>query len=426
MLRNYVNLPRAVHLLCLGTFVNRAGTLIVPFLTIYMSEGLGAGDAFAPVAMGVFGLGSICGGILGGQLADQFGRRIVMLSALLGGAGVLLAISQLTNQYAFLVGVFWFALVSDCYRPAASAMIADLTPPAQRSHAFSLMYVSINLGFAVGPAVGGVIAEFSYLWLFVGDAATCAMYAVIILLGIKESLPRAVTHKSPAAATSGAEGEAAGVAALESPAVAKSASFGAAIRHIAGDRTFMMLCFAAFLIALVFMQSMSTFPLYLHELGFGPAQYGLIISLNGLLIVIGQLPLTNWMHGKNRAHLLVAAAILIAIGFGLKAVAVGLLAFMVTVAIWTLGEMIQFPHLPPIVTELAPENMRARYMGVFGMCFSGGNMIGAPLGGLVLSTFGGVVLWPSCTALSIAAAVIYFILRERISYPPEAGAVGVA
>jgi predicted MFS family arabinose efflux permease len=185
------------------------------------------------------------------------------------------------------------------------------------------------------------------------------------------------------------------------------------------DTTFLALCAASFCIALVYMQAMSTFPLYLNSLGFGPAQYGRIIALNGLLIVLGQLPLTNWMHGKHRGHLLITAAVLSALGFGLKSVAFSELTFIGTVVIWTLGEMMQFPHLPPIVTELAPENMRARYMGVFGMSFSGAGMIGAPLGGLVLSYAGPTALWLGGATLALIAAALYGTIRHRIAWANE-------
>jgi MFS family permease len=396
-------------------------------MTIYMREALGAGDAFAPVAMGVFGLGSICGSVAGGHVADRIGRRPVMLAALLGAAAILLLMSQLTSAAAFLVGVFLFSAVGETYRPAAWAMTADLTTPTQRTHAFALMYVATNLGFAIGPAVGGFIAEYSFQWLFYGDAATCALYAVIILFGIRETLGRPTPAITPPAAeitagetvTAPESGEAAAATTSDTTSNLPQVSFAAALRHMLRDTTFLALCAASFFIALVYMQAMSTFPLYLNSLGFGPAQYGRIIALNGLLIVVGQLPLTNWMHGKHRGHLLITAAVLSALGFGLKSVAFSELTFIGTVVIWTLGEMMQFPHLPPIVTELAPENMRARYMGVFGMSFSGAGMIGAPLGGLVLSYAGPSALWLGGATLALIAAALYAAIRHRIAWPKE-------
>ena len=338
-------------------------------------------------------------------------RRAVMAGALLGGAAVLLIMSQLTSVAAFLVGVFAFSAIADAYRPAASAMVSDLTTPAQRSHAFSLMYVAINLGFAIGPAVGGAIAEYSFRWLFVGDAATCAIYATIIIVGIRETLGQPAT----------------GVAVETRELRSQSpTSFRTAVRHMLGNRTFVVLCGASFCISLVYMQAMSTFPLYLAERGFSPAQYGRIIAFNGFMIVLGQLPLTNWMAGKHRGHLLVCAALLTALGFGLKSVAFSELTFIGTVAIWTMGEMVQFPHLPPIVTELAPEDMRARYMGVFGLSFSGASTIGAPLGGLVLGYAGPTALWLGGAALALTAAGLYATISRRIAQPLESPAAAHA
>jgi MFS family permease len=392
-----------------------------------MRDVLGAGDAFAPVAFGAFGLGSICGSVVGGQLADRVGRRSVMLAALLGSAAILLLISQITDARTFLAGVFLFAAVGETYRPAASAMIADVTTPAQRSHAFALMYVAINLGFAIGPAVGGEIARHSFQWLFFGDAATCAAFALIILFGIRETLGRAMPVTGPPETDAPADDPrgTSGPAELVSPLANDHApdvpqvGFAAAARHMLRDATFLVICGASFFIALVYMQALSTFPLYLDALGFGTAQYGRIIAVNGLLIVVGQLPLTNWMQGKPRGHLLVVAATFTALGFGLKTVAFSELTFIGTVVIWTLGEMMQFPLLAPIVTELAPDNMRARYMGVFGMSFSGANTIGAPLGGVVLKYAGATTLWLGGAALALVAAALYATIRRRIAYPKE-------
>jgi MFS family permease len=336
-----------------------------------------------------------------------------MLAALLGSAAALLVLSQLSTPLAFLAGVFTFALVGETYRPAASAMIADLTTPEQRSHSFALMYVSINLGFAIGPAAGGLIATYSFTWLFLGDAATCTAFAAIIFFGVPETLPRATTMTPNTNAAHAADPLA------DTGTTPPKLSFAAAARCMLRDTTFLCICAASFLVAVVYMQAMSTFPLYIVDsLGFTTAQYGRIISVNGLLIVLGQLPLTNWMHGKPRGRLLVIAATLSAIGFSLKSVAFSELTFIGTVVIWTLGEMMQFPLLPPIVTELAPETMRARYMGVFGLCYSGANMIGAPVGGLVLDAAGPATLWLGGATLALTAAVLFAATSRRINSPP--------
>src|ERR1043166_1191644 len=159
MLRHYFNLPRAVHILCLGTFINRAGTFLIPFLTLYLTSQLHLGERFATRTMGLYGAGAIVAAIIGGQIADRFGRRTVMLISLFGGAVLMMLFSTLHQTAAIIVNVAALGIVGELYRPGASAMIGDLVSPAIRPHAFGLMYVSINLVFAIGPAIGGVLAK---------------------------------------------------------------------------------------------------------------------------------------------------------------------------------------------------------------------------------------------------------------------------
>ena len=142
MMRHYVDLPRTVYILCAGSFINRAGSFVMLFLTIYVTEQLGAGKAFASYCIGAFGLGSVVASLLGGQLADQFGRRSTLLLALFGGPIALTALSLVSNPWMFMGMLFLFAVIMEMYRPASSAMIGDVTAGDQRPHAFGLMYIS--------------------------------------------------------------------------------------------------------------------------------------------------------------------------------------------------------------------------------------------------------------------------------------------
>ena len=151
----YLKLPRTVHILCVGALINRAGAFLVPFLTIYLQEELDLGVGFATQAMGMYGVGALAAVLVGGDLADRIGRRVVMVFSLMGAAAILLVFGWLTSRWSIMVGLLGFSLVSEMYRPAASAMIADLTDPDRRAHAYGLMYVAINMGFAVAASIGG-------------------------------------------------------------------------------------------------------------------------------------------------------------------------------------------------------------------------------------------------------------------------------
>lgn len=416
MLAAYLRLPRLVYVLAAGTFVHRAGTMLIPFMTIYMREELGQDVGFATLAVGLFGLGSLVGQTVGGHLADQFGRRVVMLSALFGGATVMAALSFVHHAALFLTLVLVLAVVAEMLRPAVQAALADIVPPPQRPYSFALMYVCINLGFAVGPMLGGLLAEYSFRLIFLADAAAASLYGLIVLLRIPETSPR---HAQRAAAampsadeTSVLADSPAESAAGTTPAAAEGrVSLPAALRLIARDRTFVGLCVATFFIATVFMQSMSTFPLYLQQLGVGPATYGRIIAVNGWLIVLLQVPLTAWTARYPRKRMLAVSGSLTALGVALQGLAAEPWQFAVAVGVWTLGEIIQAPLIAPIIADLAPAHLRGRYMGVFGMSFSGGNMVGVPLGGQVLQRLGGPVVWAGCAVLALVATAIYLSLR---------------
>lgn len=417
MLKRYLELPRSVHVLCLGTLINRAGSFLVVFLTLYLKDELGLGVAFATQAVGAYGLGAVVASLLGGHLADRIGRRTVMVISLLGGAGILMIFGSLRSQPAVMAAVMMFAMVMDMYRPAASAMIADLVEPEHRPHAFGLMYVSINLGFSVAPVVGGMVAHYSFRWLFWADASTTAIYAGIIFFAIGETLP---SRRSPAAdhTNSGdapAPDETGGSGVWAEEPDAPAIPLGSAIMRIVSDRTFMIFCLAALVLTGVYIQAFSTFPLHLDALGIGPTSYGRIIALNGIIIVCLQLPITALVSRFNRASVLVASAVVIAVGFGLIGMASTVWGFALTVVVWTTGEMMEAPVRLTIAADLAPTELRARYMGVMTMSFSGALAIGAPIGGMVLGTYGGSWLWGGCLGVGLLAAGMFLGIHKQLT-----------
>ncbi len=399
MLKAYLGFPRAVYVLCLGTFINRAGTLLMPFLTLYLGSELGLGIGFATLAMGVYGAAAIVGALVGGHLADRIGRRAVMLISLLGGAAVLRFFGDFAQPAAILGALAVFSVLAEMYRPAAAAMIADLVEPGRRPHAYGLMYVAINLGFAVGAALGGFLAALWFVWLFWLDALTAAAYAAIILLLIAETRPSA--KPAPCDPPSG----------VEAPPRFE------ALRHILRDRVFIVFCAGSLLCGLVFMQFMSTFPLHLHNQGITTETYGLLISVNGAMIVVCQLPVAALISRFHRGTVVTLAAALLGVGFGATALAAVVWQFVVVVVICTCAEMMQAPLMSSIVTDLAPERFRARYLGVLSMCFSSANMIGAPMGGAVLVRFDSGYLWGGCLAGGLMAALLYWSIRRRLAPP---------
>ena len=407
MLKQYLELPRTVHILCVGALINRAGAFLVPFLTLYLQEKLNLGVGFATKAMGVYGVGSLVAFLVGGDLADRLGRRTGIVTSLFGAAAVLVVFGSLTSPWSIMVALVIFSLVSEMYRPAASAMIADVTDPAVRPQAYGLMYVAINLGFAVAAMVGGHLAQYSFQWLFWGDALTAAAFGVLVLLAIPETLPSRSGKSNPLEKPSEAD--------LSKEGEPSSVTLADAAKHILTDWTFLIYWLGTFCLVVMYMQAFSTFPLHLGKLGHGSATYGKVIALNGFLIVLFQLPITSLVTRFRRGKMVILSAVITAVGFGLMGLAGAPWHFALTVVIWTCGEMMNAPLMSAIVADLAPQHLRARYMGAFSMCFSAALIIGAPLGGYILERFGGTYLWGGSAVVGLAAACLYTLVRNRVN-----------
>ncbi len=394
MFREYLNLPRAVHILCVGSLINRAGSFVLIFLTVYVSEKLGFGETFAALCMGAFGLGSIFASLVGGQLADQFGRKVVMAGALFGGAALLVLLTFGQSRAFVLAVMLTYGLVAEMFRPACMAMLGDVTEPEQRPAAFGLLYISINLGFACGPPLGGFLADYSYDLLFWGDAATMAIFGVIVVLFLSESRSL-IDEKS--------EQPLREVSAIE------------AARHIVTDWPFVLFGIATLLVSMLFMQCMVTLPMHIKAAGYSMTQLGWLMSINGIMIFVCQLPLTHFLERFRPMANITTGGILIAIGFGMYYLPPVVFVLVIATLFWTTGEMMQAPFKQTVVTNLAPPELRARYMGAFGMCFSVALMIGAPLGGYVLSEFGSRALWASGAILATVGVGLYCLAYRSVS-----------
>lgn len=394
LLAPYLALPRRAHLLCLGVFVNRAGTFVMPFMAIYLSQARGFDEKFVTLVIGVYGAGGVVASVVGGALADRIGRKPVMVGAMFGGALVLLLLSTITSKIGFLLAIGAFALVMDLFRPASSAMLSELVEPQDRTRAFAFYYVAINFGFAVGALAGGFIAKLSFEWLFYADAATSIAFAALIAIALPETLPnkgKTVTKEE-----------------------AERASNKEAFLHMLRNRTFVALCASNFIASIVFHQAESTLPLYMTKLGMTPDRYGQVMAVNGVLIVALQLPAAQILSGYSRGAILALGPFLVGVGFGSTGLLNTPLLIAGSVAIWTAGEICMATFHSPVITDLAPEQFRARYFGVATGMFGAAMMIGPPAGGWVMAALGTKTLWVLCFLVASFAAALLLPFRRRL------------
>jgi MFS family permease len=383
-------MPRPVWILFGGTFINRFGTFVMPFLAIYLSRE-GYTPAQTGIAISAYGGGHIVASMLGGHLADTIGRRHTIALSMFGSSVAMLALSQAQGLPMITLMSFAVGLVGEIYRPAAAALLADLVPEEGRVMAFGLYRLAINLGFAIGPATAGFLAEKSFFLIFAVDAATSFVYGIVALVALPHGLRGATREESPA------EG----------------------VRVALRDRQFVLFLLATLCVTFVEFQIHSTFPLHLATLGHSPATYGLLLSINGVMIVLFELGLTAWTQRMPQQPLIAIGYALSAIGFALTGIAAGVPMLAATVVIWTIGEMIYAPVAGAYVTNLAPERYRGRYMGLWHSMFSGGMLLG-PILGTMLYQWDPNALWITCALVGILSALLAIVRVRPVSPVPLA------
>lgn len=370
-------LPRPAWVLCFGMFLNKFGAFVVPFLTLYLtSQGYTIGQA--GLAVGAYGVGNLLASLLGGHLTDYLGRRQTIVLSMFSGAATMLLLSQARSLPAILVLTALTGLANEFYRPASAALLTDLVPATRRVTAFAALRMAFNAGFAFGPATAGFLATYGFFWLFAGDAATSVLFGLVALV----ALPRHVRIEQD------------------------NAGWSAALGVLRRDTKLHQFLLANFAIALVFFQMASTFGLHVTRLGFSAATYGAIISLNGALVVLFELPLTSLTRRFPARRVMAVGYLLSGVGFALNAFAHTVPALVGCMILFTLGEIITMPTASAYMANLAPPHMRGRYMGISGLTWSLALILG-PAAGMKLFTVNPAAYWVTGAGLgAFAAAVI--------------------
>jgi MFS family permease len=380
MLRRFLpsgrGLPRAYWYVWSGMLVNKLGTFVVPFLALYLTQERGFSVERAGWVVSLYGLGSIAAAPLGGILADRVGRRATMMLGLLLGAAAMthLALARATEHIA--LATLLLGVVADSYRPATSAFISDVVRPEDRGRAYGLMYWAVNVGFSIGPVVAGVLASASYFALFAVDAATSLAFAVIVWTAVRETRPALPEHvKRPH----------------------PLAPFA--------DSAFMAFVGVTFLTGIIFFQHLVALPLDMRAHGLSARDFGLLIAINGVMIVLFQPFAASVLERYRRSRVLAVSAVLIGLGFGATAWAHDAATYAGSIAVWTVGEIVMAGLGPAVVADLAPLPLRGTYQGVYQMAWGAAFFVGPALGSTALQARGPLALWGGCAALGLVCAL---------------------
>ncbi|MEE1755600.1 MDR family MFS transporter [Streptomyces sp. SP18CS02] len=384
-------LPREFWWLWTSTLVNRLGAFVATFMALYLTLDRGYSASYAGLVASLHGLGGVISSLGAGVMTDRLGRRPTLLVAQLSTAGSVALLGFMQHPVAIAAVAFLVGAASSASRPAVQAMMADIVPPEDRVRAFSLNYWAINLGFAISSAAAGFIAEYSYFAGFIGEAVMTLACAVLIFVKIPESRP------APVATTPGEATEA-------------QVGLGTVLR----DGRFMGVVGLSFLISLIFQQGYVGLPVAMGVDGFGSADFGIAVAVNGVMIVALQIPVTRYIEHRDPRRLLVVSALLAGYGFGLTAFAGSIAVYALTVCVWTLAEIVNAPTQTGLVVRLSPAQGRGRYQGVYTMSWSVAALIAPLMSGWVLDRFGAQWLWGACALLGTVAGLGYWLLMRGL------------
>ncbi|HET9768745.1 MAG TPA: MFS transporter [Thermoanaerobaculia bacterium] len=376
----YSGLPRATWVLAAVCFVNRCGTMVLPFLMLYLTSQRGFSAAAGGIVVSLYGIGAGVGAFCGGVLTDRVGaKRVQVASLALAGLGFLL-LGQLRAPLWIQLAAFALGAVNESFRPANGAAFAAAVRPEQVTQALTLRRLALNLGMTCGPMLGGFLAARDYAWLFVTDGGTCLLAAGLLAALDRSHAPAPVSASEAAAAIS----------------PWSDGAFLALLVLVAGHAT-------------VLYQFFSTYPLALHELhGLPEPQIGSVYLINTLLIVALEMVLVRRLALAAPLGVAAWGMLLFAGGFALLPFGRGYAFVAATVVVWTFGEMLTMPFLETVAAGRGDARSRGRYLGAFNLAYSV-SFAGAPaLGAWIYQRFGAVPLFAGIGAVGV---VLWFALR---------------
>ena len=389
-INNFRGFSREIWILAIVTFINRAGVMVVPFLTKYLNENLHFSLTEVSSIMVGFGLGSVGGSWLGGKLSDKIGFYKIMIFSLSVSGIVLVLLQYITSFWGLTIGLFVLMLIADMFRPAMFVAIGAYAKPENRTRALTLVRLAINVGFAAGPALGGLVIMFiGYSGLFWIDGLTCIISIVIFGLMVKEKKK----FVDPEIET---------VTAAEIVSVYK-------------DKPFWIFLVACFISGVLFFQLFTTIPLY-HSFQFGLTEFqtGLLLTLNGMIIFFLEMPFVSYIEREKISKLKVCGygLLLMTISMALLGINSWAGILIVMMVFMTIGEMFVFPFSNSFAISRAPKGHEGRYMAIFTMSFSCAHIISSKLGLEIVARLGYQINWLIMTILGlISVGLIVWVVK---------------
>ncbi len=386
------NIPHNVWMLAFATLINRSGTMVIPYLAIYMNKKIGVSASDAGLVFIFYGIGSFITSMLAGKLSDRIGELKVMRYSLIGTGVLLLFYSFITNYHFILFITLVWAVISEAFRPANLSLLSFESDPQQVKTTFSLNRLAINLGMSIGPVIGGFLSQVNYALLFYANALTSFLAAIFLYLVKFEKREGVDLRKST------------------NKNVENSFNFFSVLQ----DKRMLFYIIALIPVCMVFFQFIGGLPLYIvSELKYSESTFGMLMAVNTVMIILVEVPLNSAMENWEDRKAIILGAVLAAIGFGLFGISSAISMIIISIVIWTFGEMIFFPSSASYTAKLSPENKRGEYMGYYQMTFSFSLMFGPWFGTLLLQNYGSKILWFTCFGVGMISVLLFNIMRKK-------------
>ncbi|MFY0630708.1 MAG: MFS transporter [Flavobacteriaceae bacterium] len=394
-LDTFKGLSKEVWWLSLITLINRAGTMVIPFLSLYLTKDLDFTLKDVGWIMSCFGAGSVLGSWLGGKLTDKVGYYKVMAVSLFLTGILFVALQYVTTFYGFCIGIFLVMLVADTFRPAMFVALSAYSKPENKTRSVTLIRLAINLGFTAGPAVGGIIiASIGYQGLFWVDGITCLLATVLLIKVLNPKKAKILDEVK-----------------VENPV------------SIYKDKAFWIFFVSMFIFGFVFLQYFSTMPLYYRDaFHLSELEIGLLLGMNGLVIFLLEMPLIKWLENskKSKTYLILIGLLLTGISFGVLLISTWVGILVIGMLFMTIGEMIAFPFSNAFVIERAKKGNQGEYMAFYSIAFSIAHIFGHNSGMQLVDEIGFDNTWAIITVLSFVGVLclwwlMRFLKREALT-----------
>lgn len=386
---SFRGLSREVWWLALITFINRAGTMVLPFLTLYLNKHLHFSFAEVGWIMSIFGLGSLIGSWLGGKLTDKIGFYQVMFWSLFISGLMLIGLQFITTFWGFSLALFLTMMIADTFRPAMFVAVKAYSKPENQTRTLTLVRLAINLGFTIGPFLGGIIiAAISYKGLFWVDGLTC----IIAILLFRRVLKNKSLSKK--------------VAIKDNEFIASS---------VLKDKPFWVFLGIVFIMAVIFFQLFTTLPIFYRDVyGLTELQIGLLMALNGGLIFIFEMPLIHRLEKSSveKIRLIMIGLSLFSLSFLLLITTQWIGILIISMMILSFGEMLGFPFTNSFAIDRAPKGKEGKFMALYTMAFSLAHIFSAKLGMFITDLYGFNTNWLLMGILGLVAVLLTFLLKK--------------